>query len=465
VAPAVIPVPVVGALALVAAGMLHAQPAVPPLPDVALATFPTSARDSIARAHAAAASRPTDAAAVRTLAMTLHAWEQWDGAHQAYARCRVLAPADRDCHYLDALVLQRVARFDAAADAFRAAADYLPARIGLAEALLEAGRTTESRPLFESLRGEPQVAPAVELGLGRLDAAAGDHVRAIPHFVRAIELFPEYGAAYYALAMSYRAIGRPDEARRALAQQARYAARWPAIADPVRDTVTSLRDDAAANLQRGVTMAARGDVPGAIAAHEAAVARDPSLAQAHVNLISLYGRAGDLAKAEEEYRKAVALGADLGEAHYDYGVLLGLQEKWDAAADAYRQALAVNPAHVQAHNNLGQILERQRQFEAARSEYELAVAAQPTFRLARFNLGRMLLALGRNDDAIVELGKLREPEDRDTARYLFALSAAHVRAGRKDEGIKWALEARRLALAHGQQDLVATIDRDLARLK
>ena len=95
----------------------------------------------------------------------------------------------------------------------------------------------------------------------------------------------------------------------------------------------------------------------------------------------------------------------------------------------------------------------------------MALDAQPTFRVARFNLGRMLLATGRSDDAIVELAKLSQPQDRDTPRYLFALSAAHVRAGHKDEGIKWAAEARRLAIEYGQKDLVAIIDRDLARLK
>ena len=41
-----------------------------------------------------------------------------------------------------------------------------------------------------------------------------------------------------------------------------------------------------------------GDLAGAIDAHEAALARNPSLAQAHANLISLYGRTGQWAKAE-----------------------------------------------------------------------------------------------------------------------------------------------------------------------
>ena len=170
-------------------------------------------------------------------------------------------------------------------------------------------------------------------------------------------------------------------------------------------------------------------------------------------------------KAEEEYRTVVALGGDLSEAHYDYGVLLGLQDKWDLAADAYREALAVNPSNVRARNNLGQVLERQREFAAAADEYRKAVESQPTFRLARLNLGRMLIAIGQNEDAIIELLKLSQPQDAETPRYLFALSVAYLRAGKKEEAIKWATEARRLALEYGQSELAATIERDLAKLK
>jgi tetratricopeptide (TPR) repeat protein len=446
-----------------------AQTSAPPIPELALDAYPPAAREVISRARAAAVARPADAAATATMAKTLQAWEQWDAAHQAYVRCQALAATMFECWYLDGLVVQRLARQSEAAERFARALsltpDYLPARLGAAEALLEAGDQEASRRAFEPLANEPRAAPAAELGLGRLDALQGHQDRAIAHFQRAIELFPEFGAAYYALALAYRASGRPDEAARALAQHTRYGNRWPAVDDPVKESVAALRDDGASNLRRGIALADKGDIQGAIARHEAALAQDPTLAQAHVNLISLYGRAGEFAKAEEHYRAAVASGADLGEANYDYGVLLGMQEKWDLAAAMYRKALELNPSHAHARNNLGQILERQGNMNEAAAQYRQAVESQPTFRLARFNLGRMLLAVGKNDEAIAELVKLVEPQDAETPRYVFALSAAYVRAGRKDEAIKWAMEARRLAVDQGQQDLVAIIDRDLARLK
>ncbi len=65
----------------------------------------------------------------------------------------------------------------------------------------------------------------------------------------------------------------------------------------------------------------------------------------------------------------------------------------------------------------------------------------------------------------MELEKLTEPRDADAPRYLFALATAHVRAGHNDEGIKWATEAKQLAAEHGQEELAAAIERDLARLR
>ena len=444
-----------------------AQPSAPPLPTLVLDSYPPDAREAIARAHREAAAHPT-AETAGALGRVLQAWEQWNAAHQAYTRAEAMAPRAFEWSYLDAVVLQRQARSVEAAARLEAALavspDYLPARVKLAESLLEAGRLDESRRLFSAMT-DPASAPAVAFGLGRIAAAQGQHEAAVTYLQRATALFPEFGAAYYALALSYRALGRLDEAQAALERHARFGARWPAVPDPVLAAVTTLRDDPGALLQRGIKLAEAGDVDGAIGAHEAALAIDPSLAQAHANLIGLYGRQRRFASAEEQYRAVVALGVNVGDAHYDYGVLLGLQERWDEAAEAYRRALAVNPLHAEAHNNLGQILERSRQFEPALAEYRAALRSQPTFRLARFNLGRMLIALGRPGEAVGELQRLTEPRDAEAPRYLFALSTAYVRDGQKSEGVKWAIEARDLARQFGDTALAAAIDRDLASIR
>ncbi len=456
-------------ISLISLIIVLAQPTASALPGLALDSFPQAARHVIEPAARAAAAKPADAAAVGALGRALHAWEQWTSAHEVYARAAALAPRAFEWRYLDAVVLQRLARHADAVTRLREALslspDFLPARVRLAESLLESGNLDDSKSLFLALVDEPQSRPAVEVGLGRIAAAQGEHEAALAHFGRAVTLFPELGAAHYGLALSYRALGRLDEARSALALQERYGARWPALVDPVLATVTTLRDDAGAILQRGVRLADAGDLDGAIAAHEAALERDPALIQPHANLISLYGRAGNWSKAEDHYRAVVQSGSGGAEPHYDYGVLLGLQQKWDLAIDAYRQTLALNPTHAQAQNNLGQALEQQRKFADAADVYRQAVENQPGFRLARFNLARMLIALARPDDAASELEKIAEPRDAEAPRYLFALGVAHLRAGRKEQGVKWSLDAKQLALQFGQTDLAAAIDRDLASLK
>lgn len=457
-----------------AGSIAGAQQSLPPFPRLPLNLFPSSAREAVSQVYRAAAARPTDPAAAGALARMLHAWEQWDAAHELYARAQALAPRTFEWHYLDAVVLQRLARHAEAAAQLKAAlnealpgspTDYPPARVKLADALFEAGDLGESGRLYAALAREPATEPMGQFGLGRVAAAEGRHARAIDPLQRAVALFPDWGAAHYALALSYRALGRRDEAQRALERHAQYGARWPALDDPVLASVAGLREDGRATLQRGLKLADQGDVAGAIAAHEAALGRDPSLVQAHANLISLYGRTRNWTKAEEHYRAAVAQGAAGDDGRYDYGVVLGLQEQWAPAEEAYRQALAINPLHARAHNNLGEIRERQQDTDAALAAYRHAVESQPAFRLARFNLGRLLLSLGRTDEAIAELGKLVEPRDAEAPRYLFALAAAHVRAGRREEGVTWATEARRLALEYGQQQLAAAIARDLALLK
>jgi hypothetical protein len=85
--------------------------------------------------------------------------------------------------------------------------------------------------------------------------------------------------------------------------------------------------------------------------------------------------------------------------------------------------------------------------------------------VARFNLGRMLIAQRRPDEAVTELLKLTEPRDAESPKYLFALSTAYMQSGHKDEGIKWATEARELALHYGDKTLADAIDRNLATIR
>ncbi len=136
-------------IALISLCLLLAQPATSALPSLAFDSFPPAARQVIEPAAGAAARNPTDAGAIGAFGRALHAWEQWSSAHDVYVRTVALAPRAFEWRYLDAVVLLRLARHADAVTRLREALslspDFLPARVKLAESLLESGNLDESK--------------------------------------------------------------------------------------------------------------------------------------------------------------------------------------------------------------------------------------------------------------------------------------------------------------------------------
>ena len=74
----------------------------------------------------------------------------------------------------------------------------------------------ESRKLFEVIVGRSQTCAQCFYGLARVAMAGGERAAAIGHYRRALELFPDYGAALYGLGMALRSEGRLGEAQQLL---------------------------------------------------------------------------------------------------------------------------------------------------------------------------------------------------------------------------------------------------------
>ena len=309
----------------------------------------------------------------------------------------------------------------------------------LAEALLDAGRARRepAAVLRAARRTRRRARRAVRARTDRGARRAGT-TRRSGHFERAIALFPgaRRGALRAgALLSRARTPGRGASARWSSTRG--IGARWPALDDPVLAAVTALRGRPAARCcSAGIKLADAGDVDGAIAAHEAALARDPSLAQAHANLIALYGRAAELGQGRGALpRGARARRQRRRRCTTTTACCSGCRSSGTDAADAYRRALALNPLHAQAHNNLGQMLERSATVRrGALDEYRQALESQPTFRLARFNLGRMLHCAGTAGRGRRRAREAAEPRDAEAPRYLFALSRRTSAAGTKRRG-------------------------------
>jgi Flp pilus assembly protein TadD len=437
------------------------------LPSIPIETYPAVSREPIAEALAEARAHQDDPAAIGRLGMVLHAWEQFETAAAVYARARALERRF-EWYYLAGLVEARAARHAEAAallaDAVSLAPDSLPARLALADARLEAGAIDAAASEYTALRSGAS-APHAHYGLGRCLASKGDMVGAVREFDAALALFPDFGPAHYARGIALRRLGRLAEAQEALARSKELGQAWPAVIDEVLARVRGMRADPDWHIDRGLSLDRRGNVAGAVAEYEAALAIDPQSMPANVNLIALYGRQRQWEKAERHYRALESAGGVPAEAHYNFGGCLAAQGRSAEAVTLFTKALAVNPHHPGALGALGQIAELEGRIDDAEAFYRKAAEAAPQDPATRFNVGRMLLARRQFDAAVAELAPLRATDHPDQARFLFALATAQVLSGHLDEGRALATEARDLATKRGQRELAEAIGRDLAKLQ
>jgi tetratricopeptide (TPR) repeat protein len=110
-------------------------------------------------------------------------------------------------------------------------------------------------------------------------------------------------------------------------------------------------------LDRGITLEHEGD-EGALGAYRQAIAADPSLLDAQINLGCLLHEAGRLAEAERSYRAALAACSNAPALHYNLGVLLEDMGRDAQALKAYREALRGDPGLADGHYNLALLCEK-----------------------------------------------------------------------------------------------------------
>lgn len=442
---------------------------VPELPRLTLDNFSPATRDQIDDAYTNARHHPEDSGASGRLGMVLQAYGLLQEAEVCYRRAAQLEPDSFEWTYYLGAVEADQGRCDAATSTLRLTLridpSYVPAKLRLANCLLASADWDTSTKLYaEIVEQHPDSAEAY-YGLGRARTARHDLAGAAEAYRKATALFPDFGAAHYALALTYRALGKSDQAEEELRLYERDKSGIPPAGDPLLAEIHALNRSATNQVQIGSELEHQGKLQESAAAHEKALEIDPQLVQAHINLIKLYGQLGQFDKAEEHYRTAIRIDPNSAESYYNHGVLLLGAEKYLQAEDAFRETIEINPYYAGAHNNLGYLLERRGSFPEAEAEYRKAIENKPSDRQTHFNLGRILVNQKRFTEGIQELKKTIEPEDENTARYVYALGAAFARSGDRENALRYIRQARAGAAARGQSELLASIERDLRTLE
>lgn len=436
----------------------------PDLPEIDAKHFPGPVGSAVQEALLQAKARPKDAEAVERLGMVLQAHDQYKGAVACYRRASGLDASRFSPLYYLGMALAADGDYAGAAralgSALRLKPDYEPARLKLAEVLLQSGETAESERMSREIVTSHPNDPTAHYLLGRVL----DGQEAAAEFRKALDLFPRYGAAQFALASAYRKSGDAANAESVLRTYEKDKLVVPPVEDPLMAAVADLNSGATGLLRKGRQLEAEGRLKEAVALHLEAIGVDPKLAQAHVNLISLYGRLAEVEKAEQSFRKAVELEPDRGDAYYNFGVLCFERERLEEARKAFERAVELDPNHPEALHNLGSLVERDGQWDRAAELYRRAISLKPDYRLAHFRLGRIYANQKKYSDAIQQFERTLEPVDDNTPVYLYALGATYGRSGNRSRAVEMMRQARSHAAALGLTKLVSSIDRDLQSL-
>jgi tetratricopeptide (TPR) repeat protein len=198
---------------------------------------------------------------------------------------------------------------------------------------------------------------------------------------------------------------------------------------------------------RGLIALDEGDVDGAIAHFEGALARGAGTAEVRLNLARAWFQKGDLVKArqvttdllrddprakqaevtlavidikeghlpqaEASLRRALAVDPNLQMAHTKLGEVLQRQGRDDEALAEFERAVAISPLSPIEHNHIGNLHRKHGRLPQAMQAYQDAIRADPRYAGAYNNLGLCLQQKGRLDeaDALYQKGLAIRPEN------------------------------------------------------
>jgi eukaryotic-like serine/threonine-protein kinase len=240
----------------------------------------------------------------------------------------------------------------------------------------EAGRLASARQI------NPDAHEAFLLGrYHRHKIILADVRQAVPYFQRAIQLQPDYAAAWAELSQAL----------------------W------------GLRLNGVTNVDGPMRAAAAK-----------AIALDPNLSEAHAAMALINVADWDWAGAEQEARRAIALNPDVNS---PLAILLHITGRHAEAIALSEHAVKLNPLSAEAHRGYGNTLYWARKYEDAVSRLKLAIDLEPRSTAAMSILGSAYEALGRPQEALAVFDR---PEFRESPH----IAEVYALLGRREDALR-----------------------------
>jgi protein O-GlcNAc transferase len=197
---------------------------------------------------------------------------------------------------------------------------------------------------------------------------------------------------------------------------------FAAALDPLQKYIAQRSDDPFAHFQLGYAYAGLKRPEDAKTEFLRAIALDPKMAPAHLNL-GLVLMDANPTTAAEAFGHAADLQPTESRPRFLAGFCLERAGKLPEAMEQYRAALKISPKDYETHFALGRILARTRDAAGAEEQFREAVAARSDSAPARLGLANTLLGEGKNEQAHAALAEYLKLKPGDpSAHYDRALA-------------------------------------------
>ena len=256
----------------------------------------------------------------------------------------------------------------------------------MARAIVEELRAQVTPEERKRLSNVPKVLPEAQDAflVGRYQFWRNDwdgYKQAIRSYQRAIDLQPDYAAAYAALSLALRDLQN---------------AGGPGAHDEIRKAAFK------------------------------AMELDPNLAEAHAAVGAVSVDDWEWERAEQAYRKAIEINPDSQDTCHCYAALLSILGRHAESVALMQHSAKVNPLLSASYANLGGRLYEARRYPEAMVALSRALEMEPENVSGHFYLAHVYLAIGRPEDTVREF-------DRPPFRGTSIMPYAHAAAGHRRE--------------------------------
>lgn len=199
-----------------------------------------------------------------------------------------------------------------------------------------------------------------------------------------------------------------------------------------RPSAQSARENAYRANNIGVAQLEQFSFKEAADSFKRALAVDPQLAIARLNLSIALFNLPDIAASLTEAKKAAEMLPHQPHPHYILGIIAKAQNRVEEATVAFQRVLQLDARDVGANVNLAQLYLQERKYEDAIKLLRVAVAAEPYNVTATYNLGIALLRSGQREEGQRTLQRFQTLRD---SNYGVVIGQNYMEQGRYSEAI------------------------------